>query len=158
MFVEQEESVDAPGGLEENTIGGIGFSIPLPLFRGNRAAVSSVEVDQQASELKRDALILAIQNEYENAVSNRQSQYELTKEMSDTVLVLAEENFELLRSAFQSGQASLIQLQQAQEQLLELKMRSLESCAAHCLAEADFRFVRGEYPGVDFKKNLNIKK
>ena len=158
IFVEQEESVDEPSGLEENTIAGIGFSIPLPLFKGNRAAVSEAELDKRVAEIKRDALVVAIQSEYDQALELRKSSFALAQEMASDILVLAEQNFKALVEAFEAGQVSLLQVQQAQGQLLDVKTTSLETTASFFEAAAQFRFIQGDYPAIQNAPLTNDEK
>jgi len=61
-------------------------------------------------------------------------------------LPLAKKNFEDFRAAQQSGQASLLQVQQAQAQLMQLETSTLALRNNYHLLDAEVRFIAGTYP------------
>ena len=73
------------------------------------------------------------------------------------MLTLAEENFSEFQKAYQQGQASLLQVQRAQEQQLELEAAAVEAIAEYYRADAQLRFVTGDYPGLIRKTVTNSK-
>lgn len=148
VFVEREQSVDAPDGLERNTFAGIGVSFPLPLRQRNEDAIEQARIDIEAAEKSRTAREFHIRSEYEAALQASRDAHALAIEASGTVIELAEKNLEEFRKYHQQGQASLLQVQRAQEQLLELHNSSLTFVEAYHLAEAQLRFVSGDYPGL----------
>ena len=85
---------------------------------------------------------------YEAAFQERLAAYEIATESTGEVIDLAEKNLEDFRTAYEQGQASLIQVQRAQEQLLELRNASVDMLEAFHLAEARLRFVAGNYPEI----------
>jgi outer membrane protein TolC len=59
---------------------------------------------------------------------------------------MAKKNFENFRAAQQNGQASLLQVQQAQAQLLQLETSTLALRNSYLLLDAEVRFIAGTYP------------
>ena len=143
--VEQEKTVDEPEGLGENTIAGIGIAIPLPLFGSNRKEVESAQLDLKQVELEQEVLTLRIKNELASAIQARKTAYELATQGNGTVLKLARSSFDQIKAAQQNGLASLLQVQQAQEQLLELESVALELRVQYLLAEAHVRDITAHY-------------
>jgi cobalt-zinc-cadmium efflux system outer membrane protein len=148
VFVEREQAVDAPDGLESNTFAGIGISIPLPIRQQNEGAIERAHIDTEAAEKSRTAREFHIRSEYQAALQLAIDSHSLAAEASGEVIELAEKNLEDYRRAYEQGQANLLQVQRAQEQVLELHQASLELVADYQLAEAYLRFVSGSYPGI----------
>ena len=144
LSVERESATDAPDGLEENTLLGLSVSIPLPFGGKGKEASALAAVDEKLAEAEVETLRFLIESEYEEAFLRRLDAYQLASEISGELLGLAEANFDDLRKAYEQGQAELLQVQKAQEQLLEFKSIELEALAAYHAADAHMRFVTGE--------------
>lgn len=157
LFVEQQDSVDVPTGLDGNTFAGFGISIPLPLRKRNQEGIEQAQINQQAADKEVEAARFRIQAECEEAFHERSDTWNLARDASDELLSLAEKNEEEFRKAYQQGQASLIQVQRAQEQVLELKHTILEFLAAYHEAEANVRLATGAYPGLTIETSKNPK-
>ncbi len=149
VFVEREQAVDAPDGLERNTFTGIGVSIPLPIRQRNEDAIEQARIDIEVAEKSRTAREFNIRSEYEAALHAARDAHALAAEASGTVIELAEKNLADFRTTYEQGQASLLQVQRAQEQLLELHNASLGFVEDYHLSEARLRFVTGNYPGIE---------
>ncbi len=148
VFLESEKSVDEPDGLERNTFAGVGFSIPLPLRDRNQDGIEQAEIGIDVADQTVEANAFNIRSEYEAAFQERLAAYEIATDSSGEVIDLAERNLKEFRTAYEQGQASLIQVQRAQEQLLELRSASIDLLEAFHLAEARLRFVTGNYPEI----------
>lgn len=157
VFGERERAVDAPTGLERNSFLGVGVSIPLPLRQRNQAGIEKSLIDREAAEKSVEAARFHIRSEYEEAFQQRLANWALASEASGEVLSLAEENFSEFQKAYQQGQASLLQVQRAQEQQLELETAAVEAIAEYYRADAQLRFVTGDYPGLIRKTITNSK-
>jgi outer membrane protein TolC len=139
FFAERERSVDAPGGLEGNTMIGVKASIPLPLRKKNEAEIASAEIGIDQAKLTVEGTALEIENELAAALEQRLAAYAAAREGSGEILELAEQNLNDFREAHASGQASLQQVQRAQEQKLELEKSALELERDYHLADAEVR-------------------
>jgi cobalt-zinc-cadmium efflux system outer membrane protein len=148
LFAEREQSLDEPIGLDRNNLFGIGISIPLPFWKKNREAIDAANIDLEATRQKIAARELFIRLELASALEKRHATYELAEEASGETLQLANENLEAFRAAYENGQATLLQLQRAQEQQLELQTAALELTADYHLAQAEVRYVTADYPGL----------
>lgn len=153
IFAERERATDAPGGLERNTILGVGLSIPLPLRKRNQEGIERAAIDREAAVKELEAARFRIVGEHAEAVEMRGAAWKLAKETTGEVLGLAKKNLEDFRTAQAQGQASLLQVQRAQEQVLQLRTAAVDAMADYHRAEAKMRYVTGNYPGLNTKRS-----
>lgn len=149
LFLEREHAVDDPSGLERNTFAGIGFSIPLPLRNRNEDGIEQAEIQIEIQDKTVEASEFAIRSEIEAALQARLSAWGLANQASGEILELAEKNLADFRRAYENGQASLLQVQRAQEQLLELQTARTDLERDYHLAEAALRFAAASYPNLN---------
>ena len=141
LFAERERSNDNPEGLDNNTLIGLGFSLPLPLRKRNRQAIESSRVKITRRKLETDAIAHRIENEIAIALATRQGTFEAAHDASGKILQLADSNLQGYRKAYSAGQASFTQVQRAQEQKLELEKAALELTREYHLAELALKFA-----------------
>lgn len=146
VFVKRERAVDEPSGLERNTFTGVSVSIPLPLRNKNEQAIEEAKIDIEKARLARSAKMFSIHSELRRALDARLAAYELAKSAQGESLPLAKENLDEFKAAQQDGQASLLQVQQAQSQLLQLENSALDLQQNFDLLDARVRFIAGAYP------------
>lgn len=114
----------------ENLFGGL-ISIPLPLFDRNRAGINASKAQQQV-------LAAEIRNQ------ERQITYEVTTASlsllaaqktlnfyEDDLLNLLDENLELTRTAYELGEAELLEVILTQNEFIEIRFAYLDALAAH---------------------------
>ena len=146
VFAERERVSDEPGGLERNSLVGIGLSIPLPLRNRNEEAIESAKIDIEKARRARSAKAFEIHSDLRKALIARKAAYDLVKTAEEGALPLAKKNFEEFRAAQLNGQASPLQVQQAQAQLLQLETSTLALRNNYHLLDAEVRFLAGTYP------------
>lgn len=146
VFAARELARDAPEGLERNTLAGIGISIPLPFRNHNGQAIEEATSDIEKVRRERDAKVFEIRSEVQAALKARAAAHQLASDAGGGALALARKNFDDFKAAQQAGQASLLQVQQAQGQLLQLQSAALEFQKNYHLSEAALRFLTGSYP------------
>jgi outer membrane protein, heavy metal efflux system len=147
-FAERERAVDEPGGLERNTFLGIGVSIPLPLRQRNQEGIAQANIQREEAARELEAVQFRIRSELAEAYQQSRDAWSLAREIGGEVMDLAEQNLAEFRQAYAQGQASLVEVQRAQEQILELRKASLDALASWHRAEAKVRYVTGAYPGL----------
>jgi len=152
VFVEGEAENDDPTGLERNTFTGVGISIPLPFRQRNQEGIAQAKIDAEAAAGGVDAARFNVRAECEEAWQRRLDSWELAREAGGELLGLAEENLTGFREAYAKGEATLTQVQKAQEQVLELRSAATTFLADYHLAEARVRYVTGAYPGLTFSR------
>ncbi len=146
VFMESENAVDEPVGLERNTFFGIGLSIPLPLHNRNEQAIDDAKIEIEMTRRARAAKLFAIDAELRRVLRARLAAYDLARSAQDDALPLAKKNLDEFKTAQQDGQASLLQVQRAQSQLLQLENAALDFKRSYDLLDAEVRFIAGTYP------------
>lgn len=148
FFVEGEKSTDAPNGLERNTFTGIGLSIPLPLRQRNEDGIAQAKLDGEEATRSVEAARFQIRGECEEAYRARSDSWLLASEAAGELPTLAKQQLEAVRAAHGIGEATFLQVRQAQEQLLEVRGAALDFLTDYHRAEARVRLVTGAYPGL----------
>jgi len=157
LFTQSEKSVDEPVGLERNTFLGIGFSIPLPFRQRNQEGIEVATINIDSSQREGEARKFVIENELASAIQLRSAAWKIASETIEKDVRLANENFEAFKKAYENGQVSIIQVQRAQEQLIELENTALKLQREYHLAEATVRFVCGAYPDLRIPPSAETK-
>lgn len=152
-FVEGEAVNDNPTGLEKNTFVGVGISIPLPFRQRNEDGIAQAQINVEAAAGGVEAARFNVQAECEEAWQSRLDSWELAREARGDLLRLAEENLTDFREAYARGEATLTQVQKAQEQVLALRASATAFLADYHLAEARVRYVTGAYPGLTLSRS-----
>lgn len=148
FFVEGEKANDQPTGLERNTFTGIGLSIPLPLRQRNEDGIEQARLDGEESVRSVEAARFRIRGECEEAYRARSDAWGLASEAADELPALAKQQLEAIRAAHVLGEATFLQVRQAQEQVLEVSGTALDFLVDYHRAEARVRLVTGAYPGL----------
>ena len=146
LFGEQEKSSDAKDELEENTLLGIGISIKLPFWNQNTATIQQAKSARDLSKHRQAILAESINLSIMNAQENLTQSHRLCLQSNGQILTLAEQNHQAFQDAYLQGQASLVQVQRAQELQLELKNKALDSLVNYYRAKAELRYLLNDYP------------
>ncbi|MCB1086088.1 MAG: TolC family protein [Verrucomicrobiae bacterium] len=155
VFVEGEKAIDDPTGLERNTFAGVGVSIPLPFRNRNQNGIAQAKIDAEAATKGVDSAQFHIRADCEVAYRRRLDSWELAREAGGELLALAEENLAEFRKAYERGEATLLQVQNAQEQVLKLQSTATAFLSDYHLAEARVRYVTGAYPGINLSPPIS---
>ena len=127
LFIEQERVSDEPVGLVDNTFVGFGVSIPLPIRQKNEGNIALAEIGLEEAGLREDASRFNILSQYKAAWQLYKDNWETAQAASGDILEAAHKNYDDSRIAYLDGQIGLLQVQLAQEQLLELEHESIEA-------------------------------
>lgn len=146
IFYEAERSIDEPEGAATNHFGGLGLSIPLPFRKHNGADIAEAEITITRADAAREALAFAIQSQAEAALETRATAHRLATEARGDLLADAHKLLKETTAAYRSGLASFLQVQQAQEQLLELNTGAARLLKDYLMADAGVRFATADYP------------
>ncbi|MCF6313388.1 MAG: TolC family protein [Verrucomicrobiales bacterium] len=148
LFAQSNDEMDEPIGLERNTMLGIGFSIPLPLFNRNRQGVEVAAINIDAAKQESEKQKFVINNELSSALQFRSAAWKLANIAAEKDVQLANQNYQDFKAAYENGQVSIIQVQRSQEQLIQLETVALQLQRSYHLADAAVRFTRGDYPSL----------
>ena len=148
LFAQREHAVDDPNGLEKNTFLGIGVSIPLPFRNKNEQGIEVAGINKRAALRQISAREFEIKNELASAIQARASTWKLAHDSTGHDLKLAHDNFGEFREAYENAQVSIVRVQRAQAQLLQLATTAVELQREFHLADARLRFVRAAYANL----------
>lgn len=134
-----ERSEDAPEGYENETTVGIGVTISLPLNNKNEGAIE--EADARKKRKEKEAVALAHKIRHEAATAHREmvKWAKLAREITDTLLPLAQKQADLADQAFRNGQGSLQANLRTREQMLKLATSKLDALREFHLARVRYQ-------------------
>lgn len=110
------------------------------------AALAEAAVAIARAKTAQEAGVFAIQSEVHATLEARATAHTLAREATGELLTLAQKNLEDTTRAYRSGEVSFLQVQRAQEQLLQLDTSSAELLQAYLEADARVRFATADYP------------
>ncbi len=143
LFVERENAVDEPDGLERNTFAGIGFSLPLPL-RTSKARVSDVpSLEVSAARLSTAALVAAIRNEVAAANEEVARLRVVWQRANAEILHLARQNVREVEEAWEHGKITFARVQRAHERSLMLEESAIGALRDYHLARERLHHAAG---------------
>ncbi len=154
VFWENERSVDQPNGLGTERFVGVGFSIPVPLRKKGDLHAKEARIERDQSNLKAAAIKLRIQHEIEHAQHEASDLRKRIADYRDNVIKLANEQLEATKLAYQNGQVSLVSLLRAQEQLLRIERRQLDTQESFARAKLSLERARIDLPQLQKAANL----
>jgi cobalt-zinc-cadmium efflux system outer membrane protein len=113
----------------------VGF--PVPVFNRNQGAIreARAELSRASFELRNTQVDLS--NRAADALGRLNASSELVKEFENEILPSAKQTVELAQAAYQGGQFSLLQLLQAQRDLVDAYLGSIEAQSQRWLAAVD---------------------
>ena len=149
LFLGNEWVSDDPTGLERNTLVGVGVTIPLPLRNKNEEAIDAAGINVKKAARMKESLRFSISSELAAALQDRTSAFKLAAEASGEILTLAKKNLEDYRRAYEKGLANFLEVQRAQEQLLEIRNSAIELQKEFFLSDAMVRYVTAAYPELE---------
>lgn len=92
-------------GSSDTLVGG-GLSLPLPIFNRNQGGIAEASAAHQRATAERALLDLQVQREVAAAYARYQAASRSVSRLQETVLGTLEENFQLLRRAYEAGKTS----------------------------------------------------
>lgn len=139
-----ERTEDAPDGLDNEGIIGIGIRIPLPLSNKNEGAIQEADARKKRKHKEVQALAHKIRHEASTAHAEMTEWSKLAREISDTLLPLAKKQAAATTKAYHEGQGDLQSTLRAQEQLLKLSSARLNALRDFHLAKARYEASLGK--------------
>lgn len=107
----------------------VSLSIPLPLTNKNQGAVAQANAELQQAKLAEAAVKLQLQNEVTALYSQAVALFNQLQQVESTLLPAAQKNLSMAKQAYQQGQLSLLEVVQAQRQLVEISGGHLSALA-----------------------------
>lgn len=134
-----ERSEDAPEGYENETSVGIGIKIPLPLHNKNEGAIEEADARKKRKEKEARALAHNIRHEAATAHREMLEWAKLAREITNTLLPLAQKQADLADQAFRNGQGSLQANLRTREQMIKLATSRLDALREFHLARVRYQ-------------------
>lgn len=133
-----ERSEDAPEGLETEAIFKFGVTIPLPFWNKNEGAIQEADARKTRREKEAFALVSDIRHEAATAHAEMTEWAKLTREISVTLLPLAQKQAEFADQAYREAQGDLQATLRTREQLLKLASSRLNALRDFHLAKTRY--------------------
>lgn len=119
---------EGPGG-ERETVVGLSASLPLPLFKRNRASIGRAAADLTTAQIEREATERDARSTLVALWERLRSQRERATLLRDVTLPRLEENQRLARRSFEVGQIGTAEVLLATRQLIEMRRDTIEAQA-----------------------------
>jgi cobalt-zinc-cadmium efflux system outer membrane protein len=116
-----ERSEDAPNGFENETIAGIGITIPLPLWNKNEGNIESAKARVSRKKLELTALEQAIRHKSKASNEEMRVWSKLVKEIDGTLIPEAAKQLKLAEKAYLEGLSDIQTVLRSREQKLKLQ-------------------------------------
>ena len=125
----------AQRGGGENTLG-VKFTIPLPFFDRNRAEINAAKAQQQVDAIEISSQERQISREVMAAFLSLKTAQKTLKFYEGDSVKLLNENLKLTRTAYELGEAKLLEVILMQNEFVEMRFAYLEALAAYYKALA----------------------
>lgn len=132
----------AERSTNENAFG-VKFSIPLPLFDRNCAAINAAKAQQQVDTVEISTRERKIEREVMAAFISLRTARETLKFYEGDSLKLLNENLELTRTAYELGEAELVELILMQNEFINTRFAYLNALGAYHKALAELEAAVG---------------
>ncbi|MCE2400980.1 TolC family protein [Candidatus Poribacteria bacterium] len=140
------------GGIAERSLGstgfGVKFSIPLPLFDWNRAEINAAKAQKQVDTIEITNSERQIIREVITAFVSLNAAQKNLKFYDDNLLKLLNENLTLTRSAYELGEAELLEVILIQSEFVKTRFAYLDALAAYHKAFAELEAAIGTSIGL----------
>ena len=123
---------------------GIGLRIPLPLWDKNEGNIEEADAHRKRRQKEVKALAHRIRHEATAAHREMLEWAKLAREISDTLLPLAEKQVQLTTKSYHEGQGDLQSTLRAREQLLKLSAARLNALRDFHLAKTRYEAALGK--------------
>jgi len=120
-FASIERSEDAPNGFENESIVGIGITIPLPFWNKNEGNIETAKARVSRKKLELTALEEAIQHKSKASNEEMRVWSKLVQEIDKTLVPEAAKQLELAEKAYLEGLSDIQTVLRSREQMLKLQ-------------------------------------
>lgn len=138
VFGSIERYEDAPVGIRNESMVGVQFKLPLPLWNRNEGSIQEAEARSQRKQLAVNRLAREIGVEAHTAYLQMEECHHLIKEIDEELLPLAAEQVKLNDQAHKDGQVDI-------QSVLRASAKHLEIQSARAEAVAEFHRARIRY-------------
>lgn len=144
IFAGAERTEDAPEGYDTETIVGLRFKFPLPLWNKNEGAIQEAEAKKIRKEKETVALGRNIRLEASGARAEMEEWAEMIREINDTLLPLADEQSTLAETTYRNGQGEIQSVLRSREKRMQLAVARLDALREFHLARVRHETALGK--------------
>ncbi len=134
IFTGLERTEDAPDGYENEAVVGVRFKMALPFWNKNEGNIQEAEARKIRKEKEAIALSRGIRLEAEGALAEMREWAKLIREITDTLLPLADEQSTLAETTYRNGQGEIQSVLRSREKRLQLAAARLDGLREFHLA------------------------
>lgn len=144
IFAGAERSEDAPEGYDTEAIVGLRFKFPLPLWNKNEGAIQAAEATKIRKEKEAVALGRNIRLEAEAARAEMQEWEKMIREINETLLPLADQQYSLAESTYRNGQGEIQSVLRSREKRVQLAVARMDALREFHLARVRHQTALGK--------------
>lgn len=148
LMVERGRSEDAPDGLSNDTMIGLRFRLPLPLWNNNDGEIAEKAARRARAAEETQAVAARIAHEAAAAHTEMQAHARLASETREKLLPLLLQQVERLESAYSVGETDLITLLRTRDQRFKLEAAALAATRDYHLTRARYRAATATHPAL----------
>jgi len=138
IFAGAEKTEDAPDGYDKESMVGLRFKFPLPLWNKNEGAIQEAQALKERRDKEANALARSIHLEVAAAKAEMEEWAKLLGELNGTLIPLAEEQTAAAEDAFRKGQGEIQAVFRTREKRLQLNSARLDALLQFNLARARY--------------------
>lgn len=143
LFAGIERIEDVPIGFENESMVGIGFSLPLPFWNQNEGNIQEAGARVSRRKLELAALTKKAQHEVKAANDELREWLALVRQVDRDLLPAAEKQFQLARTSYQEGLSDIQTVLRSREKLLQLRQSRINALSKFYQARARYESALG---------------
>ena len=134
---------DVPIGLENESIAGVSFSLPLPFWNDNGGRIQEADAKITRRKLELQALTNKAQNEVKAASDELKEWLALVSQIDGELLQAATAQYELAEKSYREGLSDIQTVLRSREKLLQLRQTRIEALSSFYQARARYESALG---------------
>jgi len=143
LTAEHTRSEDAPNGLERDTMVGLKFSLPLPLWNANEGRIREANAAAMRAEKEVAALDVHIRSEAAGARGEMAALAKVVSSIADDLIPKAQHIEEQRRTSYGIGQTAFIEVVRARGGRFELEVQLVTALRDYHLARTRYLAATG---------------
>lgn len=144
-----DRSEDAPSGLERDTMLGLKFSLPLPIYNKNEGQIREATAAAQRTEKEIEAVAAQARAEAAVARSEMAALAKIVADFNEKLIPAARQIEDQLRANYAAGLIPLPEVIRARGRRFELEAQRLDALRDWHLARAKHQTAIGTTPGAN---------
>ncbi len=151
LTAEHTRAEDAPDGLQRDTMVGLKFTLPLPIWNANEGRIREAKAAAKRAEKEADALALQIRSEVAGAREEMAALAKAVTSLADELIPHSQRIEEQLRTSYGIGQTAFIEVVRARNRRFDLEAQLVA-------ALRDFHLARTRYLAATGATSLSAKR